>query len=106
MEKRCSKHVMRGSWHSHPCTRKAVLEFEGKSYCAQHDPVRVDEKKAERTAKWDADWAVKKATWRWEKAAHALCVGVSTEQLEQLGPNWLGMALLELDQMAKKLESR
>jgi hypothetical protein len=103
MEERCSKAVSVDGWHRHQCTRKVALMFEGKSYCAQHDPVRVAKKQADKTAKWEADWAAKKATWRWDAAAHALCVGVSTEQLERLGANWLGKTLLE---MAKSLETQ
>ena len=40
-----------GSFHQHPCSKKAVVERDGKWYCKVHDPEYIKQKDEERAAK-------------------------------------------------------
>ena len=57
----CSESVGgQGRWpRYHPCTRPAVVEREGKPFCAQHDPERKKAQEDKATAKWKAESAYK-----------------------------------------------
>jgi|WetSurMetagenome_2_1015567.scaffolds.fasta_scaffold981699_1 hypothetical protein len=57
----CSQQVYdSGGFHSHQCSRAAKIFRKGKGYCSIHDPVKVEEKRAARNAKWDAEWEAKR----------------------------------------------
>jgi hypothetical protein len=43
-----------GSFHPSQCSRRGVVEREGKWYCKQHDPVAVAERRAANRAKYRA----------------------------------------------------
>jgi len=43
-------------WHSHQCSRKGVVEQDGKLYCKQHDPERIKSKREAETGKFKAQW--------------------------------------------------
>lgn len=59
----CSTDVWDGWGHS-KCSRKGVIEREGKLYCRQHDPVAKAKKEEERDAAWRAQWDEKKRQHR------------------------------------------
>ena len=47
MNEQCSAHVSSGArwdFRGHQCTRKAIVERNGKSYCKIHDPVEVEKR--------------------------------------------------------------
>ncbi|KKN29282.1 hypothetical protein LCGC14_0845880 [marine sediment metagenome] len=47
----CSKRIWLDGWHKGQCSRIATVERDGKPYCTQHDPVRVQEREEKRQAK-------------------------------------------------------
>ncbi|MEO7104397.1 MAG: hypothetical protein ABI119_13770, partial [Gemmatimonadaceae bacterium] len=51
------------AWRGHQCTRRAVVERDGKRYCKQHDPASVVVKEAARHAAWKLKDAVRNAEW-------------------------------------------
>jgi hypothetical protein len=49
----CSVKVYHGrSFIGSGCSRNATVERDGKWYCTQHDPVRIEEKRKAETAAW------------------------------------------------------
>lgn len=60
MNQRCCENVFDG-WHHHPCSRKGVIERDGKWYCKQHDPEAVKARRAASDAKWNREWAITRA---------------------------------------------
>ncbi len=59
-ETQCSKQIY-ANWSRHPCSRKGIVEREGKFYCKQHDPVRIKDQEEKQNRKWDQEWAEAKA---------------------------------------------
>ena len=59
-ENQCSKQIY-ANYSRHPCSRKGVVEREGKFYCKQHDPVRIKTREERRNRKWNQEWAEAKA---------------------------------------------
>ena len=50
---RCCKEVStRRGWHWYQCSRKGVVEREGKKYCKQHDPDRVKNQRKKSELKY------------------------------------------------------
>jgi len=73
-DKQCSYDVIYDSWcHTHKCQKKAVVERDGKFYCKIHDPEYVKAKDEARTAKWDKEWAEKKAYMELQNTAVRAC---------------------------------
>ncbi len=68
-----------GFGHYYPCTRKAVVERDGKPYCKVHDPEYIGAKNAERTAKFNKRWA--------EKTAYAELQNTTIRACKQINPN-------------------
>ena len=50
--KECSVRIWGARVSSWQCSKKATVEREGKYYCTIHDPVRVEKKEKERSAKY------------------------------------------------------
>ncbi len=64
MSEGCSAKVWEDSrWpSSHQCSRKAVVEREGKRYCKVHDPEYIAAKRKEHTERWERDWVKQRET--------------------------------------------
>ena len=59
---RCSKRVFSGRGVlGHPCSRKGVVERDGKMWCRQHDPVAEQAKRDAKHAQWKAEREAKDA---------------------------------------------
>lgn len=85
--KGCSKQVYTDSY-SRPiraCSRKAVVERDGKGYCKQHDPVAIAERRTVSDEERNRKMNARDAGWRYQAAAVAACqaAGLSVESLEQ-----------------------
>ena len=48
-------------FYSHQCSRKAVVERNGKGYCGQHDPQARQQKRDKQGAAYQAKWREKEA---------------------------------------------
>lgn len=93
----CSSTVYQGTGYHRVkklCGKRAKVERNGNWFCGTHDPVARKEKQDSRTAAWNAKFDRDREIWKFQKAAMALCEGVPTERLEELGAGWL-MAHLE-----------
>jgi len=55
MANRCSARVSIDSWRFGQCSRKAIVERDGKWYCKIHDPEYIKTKDEEREAKYQAN---------------------------------------------------
>lgn len=99
---RCSQRVLgEGRWaafNTHQCSKKAVVERNGKKFCTIHDPERVKAVRDKNEAKWAEESRRRQAKWEWESAAKALCSGVDTETMKRLGNGWLAKVLAETKQ--------
>ncbi len=74
----CSARVSHDDWgHTHQCERRAVVEQDGKAYCKVHDPEYIKTKDAERTAKWDKEWAEKGAYQELQNTAVRACKSIN-----------------------------
>ena len=67
----CSQLVYSERVSSHPCQRRAKVTRDGRPYCTQHDPVRVEAAAGARRRVWDAEWEAKQARWLKEAALKA-----------------------------------
>lgn len=52
---RCSETIWIDAWHKGQCSKKAIVERGGKSYCKIHDPEYIKAKDKERQAKYRAN---------------------------------------------------
>ena len=90
-EHQCCKQVY-GHMHrmgGDPCTRKGTGEVNGRWYCWQHDPERVERLRKENEEKWDRKYLESKDKGYRRLAEQDVCQGVSTEELEKLGTDGL-----------------
>jgi hypothetical protein len=90
---KCSRKVPEGgrSVSFFPCQRPATVQRDGKWYCWQHDPIRVEADKQKRRARWDARHD--RETAKWERRTRnaklaALVTAETAELLERLG-GWI-----------------
>jgi hypothetical protein len=55
---RCEAHTHLNKWTPYQCSRRGIVESDGKWYCKQHDPVARAERRAKAEAasadKWEA----------------------------------------------------
>ena len=64
----CSAYVHRPhSMRASPCSRKAVIMYDGRGYCKLHYPPSVKAREDEKQAKYDAEWAAKQKRWKEER---------------------------------------
>ena len=90
MDERCNETIYAGMWAREvQCQRTAKVERDGRSYCTQHDPVRVKEKAEQKTKQWNEKYAQEKERWRRTRVVNAFCEGVDTDVLEKLEKGWL-----------------
>ena len=65
---KCRAHVStNGSFYGHQCTNKGIIDRDGVLFCRTHDPVAVEEKRAKRNEKWEAQWKEKNERWAAEE---------------------------------------
>jgi len=50
----CSEEVWFDNWHKSQCSKKVVVERDGKPYCKIHDPEYIRVKEAKRKASYEA----------------------------------------------------
>ena len=87
MNERCCKHIFTGErwdFSGHQCSRKGIIEKDGKLYCKIHDPEAEQKRRKEQQEKWDAERKVENAKRRRKSAIEKACEGVPTEVLEQI----------------------
>ena len=71
----CSKEVQtRDGWHFHQCSRKGVVQFEGKWFCKQHDTKAVKKKRKKSDLKDKLNWAKKSLVWIYAAVGKKACV--------------------------------
>ena len=93
-KQQCSARIATtGMFYSHQCSRNGKVQREGKWYCNQHDPVRIEGWIKERDARWEREWAEKHKTERRRRAEEKACTGISTEELKHLSVKALREAL-------------
>ena len=56
---RATVHIPHGDFMGNQCSRRAVVEVEGKGYCKAHDPVARQEKADKHYAEHQRKWAEK-----------------------------------------------
>lgn len=56
---KCSATVHSGGWgmNSYRCSKNWKVRRDGKRYCTIHDPVRVEERRRTREAKWRKEFS-------------------------------------------------
>ncbi len=106
MSQRCCKQILNaGMWSSyHQCSRKSVVERDGKHYCKIHDPVLRSEKQAATHAKWSEEMEKKQRAFDRTKAMQSACEGLTTAQLEQLGIGGVAKLLRDRDALLVALK--
>ena len=70
------------TFHFRPCSRRGVIEHEGRWYCRQHGPAAVGERRAKRRAEANARNQKWIAGRNRRYAEQSACTGLSTEALE------------------------
>jgi hypothetical protein len=71
------------SFGSHRCTRSGSVEYEGKWYCRQHDPVAAAEKDRERRARWEEESKKDREKFDRQYAYEFALAGISTETIRR-----------------------
>lgn len=52
----CAKTVFSDRFGGRPCENNGKIERGNKWYCGTHDPIKVKERRAAQSAKWEAQW--------------------------------------------------
>ena len=79
---RCSMRIF-DMWHGRTCVKSGTVQFQGKWYCAQHNPEAVAARHKARDAKWEAASVARQKVRAREAAVQKFCAGVPTEELER-----------------------
>ena len=73
MDNRCVVKVWRlGSYHPSQCSRKGVLQHDGKAYCKQHHPPEVKKRLNAQNEKWEEKSSARAKIHRLNRAAPEL----------------------------------
>ena len=65
MSEKCSARTRGDVWRDYPCSKNAKVYRDGKWYCGIHDPVKVAEREAKRSAAYQKKQAFRqKMSWR------------------------------------------
>ncbi len=83
---KCSKHFYDG-WTRVRCSREAIVERDGLSFCKVHDPEYIAERTRKRQEKWDAKRKVRDASDALAFARNDAIRGLTLEELKRLTPN-------------------
>lgn len=83
----CSESISDG-YGVRRCAKQSKVEVGGKPYCGIHDPIRVAKKRAERDAKWDAEWKASSAESKRRVAIEEACKGLTAEEVERAIIAW------------------
>ena len=81
---RCSEQVSSDAWHFHQCSRKVVVERDGKFYCKIHDPEYVKNKRDRKQKEYDDKWARRNKRFHRVQVMEEYFAIVSTEKIEQM----------------------
>jgi hypothetical protein len=66
---RCSHRVYEAGWNNyHYCRRNGKVERDGKPYCNQHDPEKVEARRQKREQDWQKELDEEKRTEKRRKA--------------------------------------
>jgi len=81
----CSKQIPNDSWgfHYHSCSKKAVVERDGKLYCKIHDPEYIQAKREKANVKWQKESREISAS----RIALAACKEINPEHPELVAQN-------------------
>jgi hypothetical protein len=79
-----------GGFHPHQCSRKGVVEQDGKWYCTQHDPVRVKERRADRSAKYQVERDERNTEWELQSRKNQAWDAMVDGQCDIVGRTWDG----------------
>ena len=80
----CEKRVMCDTWHFVKCGKPAKIEFKGKYYCGRHDPIKREEKRMAKQAKWDKEYAEDKEKFLRQSLMSRILGAKTTVELEQM----------------------
>lgn len=61
MDDRCTRIVRSGWNYKTPCSRRGIVERDGRKYCKQHDPVAIAERNRLKDEEWNAARRAEKA---------------------------------------------
>lgn len=104
----CSKRIYSGQrWDimGHPCSRKAVVERDGKAYCRQHDPEVERLRRAKQEAEYQARRAEQERLFHISKLNISL-LGAGQPHMDPIRGMWTGGVVLdktEAAELARKL---
>ena len=81
----CSKQIPNDSWgfYYHSCSKKAVVERDGKLYCKIHDPEYIQAKQEKANVKWQKESREISAS----RIALAACKEIKPEHPELVAQN-------------------
>jgi hypothetical protein len=82
----CSKRIYSGSFlnSGHLCGRPAKVEFEGKTYCGIHDPIKAKKIDEIRKKAWEAKWEIDREERHRTELMKKILGGKTTKELEQM----------------------
>ena len=70
-----------GAFHSYQCSKKAVVNREGKFYCKIHDPEYIKAKSQKRTVEYTKEQDAKLYQWEREDLLRDLFNGIENAQI-------------------------
>ncbi len=87
MTEQCSREVYSGdSFFGHQCTKKVMVEREGKHYCKIHDPEYILGKNRKKQEEWEKAWAAKQVRRAEEKKDRELA-SAAIEACKKINPS-------------------
>ncbi len=90
---RCQRTIFEDRGFNYQCTKKPVIERDGKLYCKIHDPEYIKEKQVKWRAMFDKEQAEREKHWVLVNARSQAIKGLTLEELKQVTPALIRKAL-------------
>jgi len=71
IKKECSERIWQ-NWHTYNCSKKPIVEKDGKNYCKIHDPAYKANKELERELKYRSE-CCNKCTYHFTYSYYKYC---------------------------------
>ena len=79
----CHSTIYEGRGWNHQCSKKPIVERDGKLYCKIHDPKYVTEKRRKWQEEYDKEWIKKQARWHRAEVIASIFEDISTATIER-----------------------
>jgi len=83
-DEQCCKRVWNSAMGGYQCSKRGRFEEDGNRYCGTHLPSKVQARRAERTAQWQAKWDEDRNRAQLARLSSEACKGLDVADLEAI----------------------